>query len=49
MVHKLPESESKARGQELFMAEDSGSLWTINPWQPRFICYILKRIGSVGP
>jgi len=21
----------------------------INPWLPLFICYILKRIGSVGP
>ena len=27
---------------------DSGSSWTINPWLPQFICYILKWIGSVG-
>jgi len=40
MVHKLPESEGKARGQGLFMA--------INPWLLWFICYILKRIGSIG-
>jgi len=41
MVHKLPESESEARGQGLFMA--------INPWLPWFICYILNRIGSMSP
>jgi len=41
MVHKLPESEGEARGQGLFMA--------INPWLSRFICYILKRIGWMGP
>ena len=41
MVHKLPESEGEAQGQGLFMA--------INPWLPQFICYILKRIGSMDP
>jgi len=41
MVHKLPEYEGEAGGQGLFMA--------INPWLPRFICYILKQIGSMGP
>ena len=41
MLHKLPKSEGEAREQGLFMA--------INPWLPRFICYILKQIGSVGP
>jgi len=31
MVHKLPASESKARGQGLFMV--------INPWLPWFMLY----------